>query len=153
MNINTIYPQKLGYGEVLRLSDSGASASFPEWLKAQREARGLSMNELRKKANQKSHVTISNIEAFKAPFSRKMVVRLATALAPDNATEEQITALVNEALHVAKFRPEDSDDEEVYQLRQGKRVLIHGKSIMLTEELLKRIEFESELLEARDKAC
>ncbi len=53
---------------------------FAQWLRLQREARGLSMNALAQKAGIKSHVHISMLEAGKANPSRPMVRRLARAL-------------------------------------------------------------------------
>ncbi len=63
-----------------RKRESGADpAAAAAWLTRTREMRGLSMNELAKKAGT-SHNTVSSIEGRKSPFSRDMIKRLADAL-------------------------------------------------------------------------
>lgn len=69
-------------GLVFNSMETSSKNHFAKWLRETREARGLSMNELSKKAGV-SHVTVSTLESGKASSSKKMVIKLAAALEVD----------------------------------------------------------------------
>ena len=94
------------------MATSGVSASFGIWLREAREKRGLTALALAEKSGY-SHVTIHNIEHGKKGVKRETVEALATALAGDNATENALLRLRNEALLAAGFAPESLEPERI----------------------------------------
>ena len=73
--------------------------AFARWLKGQRQARGLSMNALARKAGLRSHVHVSMLESDRANPSRAMVLKLAGALGLG-------AAATDEGLAAAGFAPQ-----------------------------------------------
>ena len=92
-----------------RIASKDARKGFASWLTRTRKQRGLTMRSLGEAA-EVSHVHISNIE-HGGPFSRDMVERLARALSPLGAGEDEVRTLTNAGLKAAGFTPPSGGPE------------------------------------------
>ena len=81
---------------------------FGEWLRENRESRGLSMRDLGKQVDL-SHVQISNIESG-GSTKRETIERICVVFAGEDAEEDEVRRLVREGLRA--FIGEDLEDED-----------------------------------------
>ncbi len=71
--------------------------NFGEWLKAERQKRGWTLEMMADKADT-THASISRLESGRAGASQKMVARIAEALAGEDALPETVERLRKEGL-------------------------------------------------------
>lgn len=88
---------------------------FPEWLKTTRNARGFTLLSLAEVAEVEPS-TVQRIEKRERGPSRKMVGKLARALAPDGASEEEIERIVADGLLAAGFLPSTGGLPEIERI-------------------------------------
>ena len=124
------------------------ASNFGTWLRTQRDKKGWGQPDVAAAADT-SIPTISRLENGIRKPSRSMVVKIADALAPDDATEEDREALRADALISAGYLPDGQDwnlpeiervpDEGLSQIIDAYR----GMADPTKRERLKRIFLEA----------
>jgi transcriptional regulator with XRE-family HTH domain len=95
--------------------DFVAFSEFGHWLKDARKRRGLTLLALAEKGDT-THVSISRLESGERNPSRKMIEKIATALAPDGSSEEEIERIVADGLLAAGFLPSPGGLPEIERI-------------------------------------